>query len=204
MSIHKINQKSLPIIFVGAGLPQILALAGEAKSYAERLFKYPMIGALSPVDARLAIINPARNEGVQYTEEAVAKILQTTERYPYFLQQWAHDAWNASQGPAIQVSDVTKATDIALRSLDESFFKVRFDRCTPSERRYMRSLAELGPGSHRSGDIAEMQRVKTTSVAPVRSSLIRKGMIYSPAHGDTAFTVPMFDAYMRRVMPTTS
>ena len=163
-----------------------------------------MIGALTPTDARLAIINPAKNEGVKYAEDAIAKILQTTERYPYFLQQWAHDAWNASQGPTIQASDVTRATEIALRSLDESFFKVRFDRCTPSERRYMRSLADLGPGSHRSGDIAERQGVKTTSVAPVRSSLIRKGMIYSPAHGDTAFTVPMFDAYMRRVMPTTT
>jgi hypothetical protein len=204
MSIHKLNQKTLPVIFVGAGLPQILALAGESKSYAERLFRYPTIGALSPDDGRLAITNPARNEGVTYTEEAIEKILATTERYPYFLQQWAHDSWNVAQGPTIQTEDVILATQVALRSLDESFFKVRFDRCTPSERRYMRSLADLGPGSHRSGDIAERQGVKTTSVAPVRSSLIRKGMIYSPAHGDTAFTVPMFDAYMRRAMPTTN
>ena len=201
MSIHRINQRSLPIILVGAGIPQILALAGESKSYAERLFKYPTIGALSPADARIAVVNPARKEGVEYSASAVSKILETTERYPYFLQQWAHDSWNVSKGPTIEATDVELATTIAIHSLDESFFKVRFDRCTPAERRYMSALAELGPGSHRSGDIAERRGVKTTSVAPVRSSLIRKGMIYSPAHGDTAFTVPMFDAYMRRVMP---
>jgi len=201
MAIHKVNQRTLPIIFIGAGLPQILALAGESKSYAERLFKYPMIGALAPNDARVAITNPARTEGVAYSEAAIVRILETTESYPYFLQQWAHDSWNAAQGPTIEENDVIIATATALHSLDESFFKVRFDRCTPSERRYMRSLADLGPGSHRSGDIAERQGVKTTSVAPVRSSLIKKGMIYSPAHGDTMFTVPMFDAYMRRVMP---
>ena len=201
MSIHKLNQRSLPIIFVGAGLPQILALAGESKSYAERLFRYPTIGALSPNDARVAITNPAKNEGVTYSERAITKILETTQSYPYFLQQWAHDSWNVATGPVIEESDVIEATQISLQSLDESFFKVRFDRCTPSERRYMRALADLGPGSHRSGDIAERHGAKTTSVAPVRSSLIKKGMIYSPAHGDTAFTVPMFDAYMRRAMP---
>jgi hypothetical protein len=200
MSIHKINQNSLPIILVGAGLPQILALAGESKSYAERLFRYPTIGALPPDDARIAIANPAKSEGVEYSDAAISKILETTERYPYFLQQWAHDSWNASKGPTIEVFDVEAATIVAINSLDESFFKVRFDRCTPAERYYMRALAELGPGSHRSGDIAEKRGIKTTSAAPIRSGLIKKGMIYSPAHGDTAFTVPMFDAYMRRVM----
>jgi hypothetical protein len=201
MSIHKINQRNLPIILVGAGLPQIIALAGESKSYSERLFKYPTIGALSNEDARLAIVKPAKDEGVEYSEAAIVKILETTERYPYFLQQWAHDAWNAAQGQTIEVGDVDIATQTAIRSLDESFFKVRFDRCTPSERRYMGALAELGMGSHRSGEIAEQLGVKINSVAPARSNLIRKGMIYSPAYGDTAFTVPMFDAYMRRVMP---
>jgi len=201
MAIHKLNQTSLPIIFIGAGLPQILALAGSSKSYAERLFRYPHIGALEPEDARAALVNPAKEEGADYDEQALIEILRMTERYPYFLQQWGHDAWNTAKGPIITLDDVKVATKSALTTLDESFFKVRFDRCTPSEKRYMRALAELGSGSHRSGDIAEKLRTKSTSVAPTRGKLIRKGMIYSPQHGDTAFTVPLFDAYMRRAIP---
>jgi hypothetical protein len=203
MAIHKLNQTSLPIILIGAGLPQILALAGESKSYAERLFKYPLIGALEKEDAKSALLNPANEEGADYDEEALSEILTITERYPYFLQQWGHDSWNIARGPTITLADVGLATKVALANLDESFFKVRFDRCTPSEKRYMRALAELGSGSHRSGDIAETLGTKSTSVAPTRSKLIRKGMIYSPQHGDTAFTVPLFDAYMRRAIPDT-
>jgi hypothetical protein len=201
MAIHKLNQKSLPVILIGAGLPQILALAGSAKSYAERLFKYPQIGALEPDDAISALSNPARQEGASYERDALNEILNTTERYPYFLQQWGHEAWNIAEGPSITLEDVKSATKSALAILDESFFKVRFDRCTPSEKKYMRALAELGSGSHRSGDIAEKLGTKSTSVAPTRSKLIQKGMIYSPQHGDTAFTVPLFDAYMRRAIP---
>jgi hypothetical protein len=202
-AMHKINQRGLPILLIGAGLPQIIALSGDAKSYAERLFKYPNIGALAPDDAISAIATPASLAGVTYSRGAMEKLLCVTESYPYFLQQWAHDAWNIASGPSIELTDVDKATHVALKTLDESFFKMRFDRCTPSERRYMRALAELGPGTHKSGDIADMLKLKTTSVAPVRSKLITKGMIYSPAHGDAAFTVPMFDAYMRRAMQIT-
>src|SRR5262249_45355113 len=117
------------------------------------------------------------------------------------LQQWAYEAWNASESPNITLETVETATKMAIKELDNSFFKVRFDRCTPSEKKYMRALAELGGGKHRSGDIAEGLGVKVTSVAPTRSALIKKGMIYSPSHGDTVFTVPLFDQYMRRVMP---
>lgn len=201
MSMHRINQKGLPLIMVGAGLPQILGLAGNSKSYAERLFRYPEIGALEEPDARLALINPALSAGASFEEGAISDILKITERYPYFLQQWAYEAWNTAKGPVIGRVDVANATHRAISELDRSFFKVRFDRCTPSEKRYMRALAQLGAGKHRSGDIAELLGVKTNSVAPTRSALIKKGMIYSPAHGDTAFTVPMFDQYMRRVMP---
>lgn len=201
MAIHKLNQASIPIILIGAGLPQILALAGSSKSYAERLFRYPQIGALEPDDAIAALRNPAKEEGADYHVDALEEILRITERYPYFLQQWGHDAWNIAKGPTITLQDIKSATKSSLATLDESFFKVRFDRCTPSEKRYMRALAELGSGPHRSGDIAEQLRTKSTSVAPVRSILIRKGMIYSPQHGDTAFTVPLFDVYMRRVIP---
>jgi type II secretory pathway predicted ATPase ExeA len=201
MSMHKINQRSLPVVLIGAGLPQILGLAGNSKSYAERLFTYPKIGALSRNDAIEAIVNPARQEGVVFEGEAVEEVMKVTECYPYFIQQWSHDAWNVTHGEHITKSDVELATPIAIAALDESFFQVRFDRCTPSEKRYMRALAELGAGHHRSGDIADKLGISTTSAAPTRSGLIKKGMIYSPTYGDTAFTVPLFDAYMKRAMP---
>ena len=200
MSMHRVNQRGLPVILVGAGLPQILGLAGNSKSYAERLFRYPEIGALNQADAMTAIVNPATSEGVAFEKGAIASILRLTERYPYFLQQWAYEAWNVAASETITEADVAKATDLAIKELDQSFFKVRFDRCTPSEKKYMRALAEFGSGKHRSGDIAEKLDVRVTSVAPTRSSLIRKGMIYSPSHGDTAFTVPLFDQYMRRAI----
>jgi hypothetical protein len=201
MSIHRINQYSLPVILIGAGLPQILGLAGNSKSYAERLFTYPKIGALSERDAIDAIVNPAKSEGVRFEQGAINQILKVTNSYPYFLQQWSYEAWNIASDDVIRARDVTAAHNNALATLDESFFKVRFERCTPSEKKYMRALAELGSGSFRSGDIAETLGVKTTSVAPTRGNLIRKGMIYSPAHGDTEFTVPMFDEYMKRAIP---
>ena len=201
MAIHQTNQKSLPVILVGAGLPQILGLAGNSKSYAERLFQFPEIGALRETDAQNAVMNPARAEGVQIEPAAVQQILKVTERYPYFLQQWAYESWNVAKGSIITAADVLQAHDNAISVLDQSFFKVRFDRCTPSEKKYMRALADFGSGAHRSGDIALKLSVKTASVAPTRSNLIKKGMIYSPSHGDTAFTVPLFDQYMKRVMP---
>jgi len=201
MSIHRVNQRSLPLILVGAGLPQILGLAGNSKSYAERLFRYPEIGALNEEDAILALQNPAKAEGARFAREAIDRVLEVTERYPYFLQQWAYEAWNLSEAPLISLATVERASTAAIAELDQSFFKVRFDRCNPSEKKYMRALAELGRGKHRSGDVAEALGVKVTSIAPTRSALIKKGMIYSPSHGDTAFTVPLFDQYMRRAVP---
>lgn len=204
MSIHRTNQNSLPVLLVGAGLPQILGLAGNSKSYAERLFTFPKIGALSEVDAIRAIVNPALSEGVTIETSAVNQILKVTGKYPYFLQQWAYEAWNVAENDAIRAADVYVAHNNALATLDESFFRVRFERCTPSEKTYMRALAELGSGPFRSGDVALLLGVKTTSIAPTRGNLIKKGMIYSPAHGDTEFTVPMFDEYMKRAMPNFS
>jgi hypothetical protein len=201
MSVHKITQRRLPIILVGAGLPQILGLAGNSKSYAERLFAYPRIGALTERDATDAIVTPARSQGVKFEQAAINQILEVTKRYPYFLQQWAYEAWNIAEGDTIRARDVVSAHNNALAKLDSSFFKVRFERCTPSEKRYMRALAELGSGAFRSGDVADLLGLKTTSVAPTRGKLIKKGMIYAPAHGDTEFTVPMFDEYMKRAMP---
>jgi AAA ATPase domain len=200
ISIHKCQQLQLPITVIGAGLPQILGLAGESKSYAERLFEFPFVGPLHAADARQALQRPVLSEGATFTEAALDEILKVTEQYPYFLQQWGYESWNVASGDVIDADVIPLATRNAINSLDQSFFQVRFDRCTPSEKRYMRALAELGPGAHRSGEIADILRVKITSVGPVRSKLITKGMIYSPQHGDTEFTVPLFDAYMRRAM----
>lgn len=201
MAIHKVNQKSLPVVLIGAGLPQIRALAGNSKSYSERLFRFPDIGALNTQDSIEALQVPATVEGASFTPEAIEHILDVTKRYPYFLQQWAYTAWNLAPTNVID-KDIAAAADIpAIAELDKSFFQMRLERCNPSEKRYMRALAELGAGKQRSGEIAERLGVKAQSVAPTRSALIKKGMIYSPSHGDTEFTVPLFDQYMRRVIP---
>ena len=186
---------------MGAGLPQILGLAGNSKSYSERLFIYPKIGALSRDDAAIAIIDPVLGEGAKIDLDAVKEALSITQRYPYFLQQWGHEAWNIATNNRIKLSDMRSATPKANAALDQSFFRVRYERCTPSEKRYMRALAEFNDGKGKSGDIADMLGVKVTSVAPTRSNLIKKGMIYSPAHGSMAFTVPLFHIFMQREMP---
>ncbi len=200
VALHKLTQRSLPVVFFGAGLPQLAGLAGEAKSYAERLFDYPSIGPLDDPDAREALRAPAQREGVDYEDAALAEIVRRTQGYPYFLQEWGKHAWNAATSSPITQADAERATQRAIQQLDEGFFRVRLDRLTPREKDYLRAMAELGPGPHRSGEIAEKMGVKVQSVGPLRANLIGKGMIYSPAHGDTAFTVPMFDEFMRRTM----
>lgn len=200
-AIHRTEQQQLPVVLVGAGLPQLRGQMGNAKSYAERLFNFPELGALSPEAARQAIAKPLADEGVRITEDALQKILDLTQGYPYFLQQWGSHTWRAAQSSPIQIEDVKKASVTAVAALDESFFRVRFDRLTPGEKKYLRAMAELGPGPHRSGDIAAQLSRAVNLLGPTRSALITKGMIWSPSHGDTAFTVPMFDAFMKRIMP---
>ena len=200
-ALHRCAQGTLPVTLVGAGLPQLLALAGNAKSYAERLFDFPMIGPLSDAEAELAIVKPARNEGIDFTREAVAKILSETRGYPYFLQEWGKHSWAVAEQSPITLPDVEAASIQAIAALDVSFFRVRFDRLTPKEKRYLRAMAELGAGPHRSGDIAVMRGKKVNAFGPLRKSLIAKGMIWSPSYGDTAFTVPLFDEFMKRIMP---
>ena len=198
MAVHRVTQKQLPLVLIGAGLPQLVGLAGRSKSYAERLFDYPAVGALAAPDAEAALAAPARREGVDYEPDAIARAIDLTRGYPYFLQEWGYHAWNSATASPITIRDVEYATGEALRSLDESFFRVRFDRLTPREKDYLFAMAALGAGPHRSGDVAAELGVAVESIAPVRSSLIKKGMIFSPAHGDTAFTVPMFDEYLQR------
>jgi hypothetical protein len=201
MAVHRISQRQLPIVLIGAGLPQLVGLAGRSKSYAERLFRYPVVGPLPEAEAMKALQSPVVSQGVSFTEDALRELIRITHGYPYFLQEWGYNTWNIAPATPIRVEDVLDATNIAIRKLDESFFRVRFDRLTPREKDYMRALSDLGAGPHRSGDVADRLGVKVRSIAPLRSGLIRKGMIYSPAHGDTAFTVPLFDEFMLRTMP---
>jgi hypothetical protein len=202
MALHRVSQRRLPLALIGAGLPQVRGLAGRSKSYAERLFEYPEVGPLQPNDATEALQIPVRNQGAEFSSAALAEVIEVTQGYPYFLQQWGYEAWNTSAGPIIEIADIHRATTLAIRRLDQSFFRVRFDRLTPKEKDYLRALAGMGPDPHRSGEIAARLGVRIQSVAPVRDALIRKGMIFSPVYGETAFTVPLFDEFLHRVMPS--
>ena len=200
-ALHRSAQRRLPVVLVGAGLPQLRGRMGRAKSYAERLFDFPEIGPLPPQAARTAIAKPAIAEGAEVSEDALERIVQQTHGYPYFLQEWGKHAWDTASESPITLQDVEVASKSAIAALDESFFRVRFDRLTPLEKRYLRAMAELGAGPHRSGDIAEKLNRDVTALGPTRNQLISKGMIWSPSHGDTSFTVPLFDEFMHRIMP---
>ena len=200
-ALHRAAQRQLPVTMIGAGLPQIRGRMGRAKSYAERLFEFPEIGALSSDDARRAMARPVAAEGVTIEPAALDLIVNKTKGYPYFLQEWGKHTWDVAEGSPITAADVEEASILAVAGLDQSFFLVRFDRLTPAEKRYLRAMAELGPGPHRSGSVADVLERRATSLGPTRSQLISKGMVWSPSHGDTAFTVPMFDGFMRRIMP---
>jgi len=200
-ALHRCAQEVLPVMMIGAGLPQLRGRMGQAKSYAERLFDFPEIGALDFQDAHQAISEPCLRENVVISPAAIERIIEQTSGYPYFLQEWGKQAWDVARDSPIALGDVDSASQLAIAALDESFFRVRFDRLTPGEKIYLRAMADLGPGPHRSGDIAERMSRSVQSIGPTRASLIHKGMVWSPTHGDTAFTVPLFDEFMRRIMP---
>jgi len=201
MAMHRMQQRQLPVVLLGAGLPVLPGLAGESKSYAERLFAFPDIGALSEVDANQAISEPAAQEGVTLTAAALTETYRLTKGYPYFIQEWGYQMWNLAVSSPIELELVQSAAEAVVKRLDQNFFRVRFDRLTPGEKNFLRAMAQLGSGAIRSGDIANCLGVKVNSIGPVRSKLIKKGMIYSPAYGDMAFTVPLFDEFMKRAMP---
>lgn len=201
MAMHKMQQRQLPMVLLGAGLPILPGLGGESKSYAERLFSFPDIGALSEHDAIKALRDPTRAVGVDFEETALKEIFRLTQGYPYFLQEWGYQSWNRAAASPITLQIVREATAMVIQRLDENFFRVRFNRLTPGEKRFLRAMAGLGSGSHRSSDVADALGVKISSLGPGRANLIQKGMIYSPAHGDMAFTVPLFDEFMLRAMP---
>ena len=200
-ALHRTSQRQLPVVMVGAGLPQVRGRMGKAKSYAERLFEFHEIGPLTADDARLAIAKPAADEGVVVETAALDAIVGRTQCYPYFLQEWGKHVWDVAEKSPITATDIAVASGRAAATLDGSFFLVRFDRLTPSEKKYVRAMAQLGPGPHRSGDIANELKRPVSALAPTRNQLIGKGMIWSPSHGDTAFTVPIFDEFMLRIMP---
>lgn len=202
MAIHRVTQRQLPLLVMATGLPQVLALAGDAKSYAERLFDYRMIGALAHDDARAAIVDPALLESVEYNSDALERLFEITEGYPFFIQEWGYHTWNAADASPIAREVVDRVENDVLKQLDESFFRVRYNRVSPTEKRYLRAMAELGAGPYRSKEVAAQLDLTLSQAGPTRDSLIKKGMIYSPEHGEIAFTVPLFDGFMRRTEPT--
>lgn len=201
MAMHRIQQRRLPLVLIGAGLPILPGLAGESKSYAERLFSFPDVGPLNESDAVKALRDPIQEAGEEIDPQALHEIFGMTKGYPYFIQEWGYQAWNHAKASPIALRDVQETTEVVTTRLDENFFRVRFDRLTPREKHYLRAMAELGAGPHRTADIADILNTKITSLGPIRANLIKKGMVYSPSHGEMDFTVPLFDEFMRRAIP---
>lgn len=202
MAMHKMQQNQLPLVLIGAGLPILPGLAGESKSYAERLFNFPEVGPLPEPDANRALQDPVRVAHEEFAPEALAEIFRLTQGYPYFLQEWGYQVWNHAVASPISLQVVQEASDLVSRRLDENFFRVRFDRLTPREKMFLRAMAELGGGACRTSDVADQLHIKISTMGPLRAGLIKKGMIYSPSYGDVGFTVPLFDEFMRRAIPT--
>lgn len=201
MALHRVTQLALPVLAVAAGLPQVLAIAARSKTYAERLFDFRSIGALNEADARQAIVTPARDQDVVFDDASIDRLYDCTQGYPYFVQVFAYAAWNAAPASPVTREIIDGIEPIALSGLDEGFFRSRYDKTTPGERRYLRSMAECGTGPYRSAEVAELIGQTINGAGPNRDSLIRKGTIYSPEHGYVAFTVPLFDGFMRRIEP---
>lgn len=201
MALHLMQQRQLPLVLVGAGLPTLPALAGNAKSYAERLLQFPNIGPLAKADVHRALQEPVAKEGVSFTDGALDEIFRLTQGYPYFVQEWGYMSWNRAESSPITFKTVTDAQPVIMTRLDDNFFRVRFDRLTRKEKELLRAMAELGGGPYRLGEVASVLGIKPGRISPVRASLLEKGMIYSPEYGELNFTVPLFDEFMRRSLP---
>jgi len=201
-ALHKMVQRKLPITMVGAGLPQIAELAGDAKSYAERLFKFPAIANLSPADAKTALTRPAADEQASFTDDALDEAVSITGGYPYFIQELGYAVWTVADGPQITLADVTLAVPADESKLDTSFFRVRLDRATELQRAYLRAMAELGSTPQKASDVADVMARTSINLGPTRAELINMGLLYTPEHGYAAFTVPHFDRFMLRAVPT--
>lgn len=198
VAVHRMSQRNLPVMVFAGGLPQIAKLSGDAKSYAERLFVFPKIGALEKDAARDAIVKPLKLEGAKIVPDALERIVETTKGYPFFLQEWGHHSWNVAGTSLITFDDFEAATERALIRLDEGFFRVRFDRLTKAEVEYVQAMARLGKGPYKVNDVAQELDKEPKSLGPRRASIIKKGMIYSPSYGEIDFTVPLFDDFLLR------
>jgi hypothetical protein len=205
VGLHRASQLRLPITIAGAGLPSLASLTGDAKTYAERMFMFPKVGSLAEDLAAEALATPARDEGVRFDDDALARVLAVTRCYPYFLQEFAKAAWDVADGPdAILLDDVERSLPLAVAELDDGFFRVRTGRTSDGERLYLRAMAELGPGPVKSADVAALLGKRTNALAPTRDTLIRRAICFSPRWGEIDFTVPMFDEFMKRWMPRAS
>jgi hypothetical protein len=205
MGLHRATQRALPITVAGAGLPSLATLTGEAKSYAERVFTFPVIDSLSGDQAAEALEVPAADEGVRWSDDGLARVLAATRGYPYFLQEFGKQAWDVAAGPAvITLDDVERSIPVATAELDDGFFRVRTGRTTDPERAYLRAMAELGPGPVRSVEVAELLGRRATALGTIRDGLLKKALCYSPRWGEIDFTVPMFDAFLKRWIPDLS
>lgn len=201
MAVHRVNQRKLPLLVIGAGLPLLVKLSGQAKTYAERLFEYPGVGALGEIEAGRALNQPLEVAGVKINSEATDLVIKKTQGYPYSIQEWGYQIWNRSKGPSITKKDVISCSKAAITRLDQNFFTSRYERLSEAQKQYLRAMAELGQGPHRSGDISRILGKSTAQLGTTREGLIRNGMIYSPDYGKTAFTVPLFDEFMKRKQP---
>lgn len=201
---HRCVQRSLPVLLVGAGLPGLLGLLGDSKSYAERMFIVNSIGPLDSMDAAAVIRKPLTSRNLEITESALNQVIEEAGRYPYFLQVWGYHLWNAARRSPFTDGLVSRIAGEVRTALDRDFFSIRLDRVTPRERDYLAAMARLGPGPHDSGVVAEAAGMTVQVAGPKRTALIRKGMVFSPRHGQTAFTVPMFDDFLRRALPVDS
>jgi len=205
MGLHRATQLALPITVAGAGLPSLATLTGEAKSYAERIFTFPVIGSLTGDQPLEALEVPAADEEVRWAPEALTRVVEVTGGYPYFLQEFGKQAWDVAEGPhLITLDDVERSIPVATAELDDGFFRVRTGRTSDPERAYLRAMAELGPGPVRSVEVAELLGKKATALGPTRDGLLKKALCFSPRWGEIDFTVPMFDAFMKRWIPELS
>lgn len=203
VGLHRASQLSLPITIAGAGLPTLVAVTGEAKTYAERMFVFADIGSLTRDQAIDALQTPVLDEHVRWSDDALARVLERTDCFPYFLQQFGQQAWDIADGPdLITLADVDRSIPVVTAQLDDGFFRVRTRSTSNAERAYMRAMAELGPGPVRASEVAAVLGKKPNGVGPTRDGLIKRALCYSPRYGQIAFTVPLFDEYMKRWVPS--
>ena len=200
-ALHRVNQLRLPITIYGAGLPKILKILGEVKSYSERLFQYIEVAELSDHAATDAIVKPATELGVQYEEEAVEEIKEWSKGYPFFIQELCNTIWEETESEIIKKSDVERVIPVFLDKLDKGFFKIRYDRCTKKEHDFLFAMVRCGSLPCTISNVAKILGKRVSSISPTRAQLISKGIIYSTGHGEIDFTVPQFDRYLKRINP---